>query len=130
MNERAEKIFKDAQLLHDEAIKELGAGKIRDAAEKAWGTTLRAVDALILARTGEEPVSTSITTRRLHKLALEDAGVDEKIVERYHTRMNFLHGDCFYLGICEPIEDVKRRIRGTKAFIEDAKILANRGHDC
>ena len=48
-------IFKDAYDLHAQSLKMLGEGDIRDAAEKAWCATKRATDALILARTGEEP---------------------------------------------------------------------------
>ena len=46
-------IFADAQAVHAQAIERLAQGDIRDAAEKAWCATLRATDALILARTGE-----------------------------------------------------------------------------
>ena len=125
MNQKVEEIFRDAEHLYEEAIKELEKEKFRNAAEKSWGAAVRATDALIIAKTGEEPMRTDVTTRRLHRLALEDRNVDMKIVGRYHTRMNFLHGDCFYMGICDPIEDVKRRIRETKEFIDDAKKLAN-----
>ena len=45
-----EAIFKDAESLHQEAMRELEGGKLRDAAEKAWGATARATNALILAR--------------------------------------------------------------------------------
>ena len=48
-------IFDDARSLHAEALRLLEAGDIRDAAEKAWCATKRAIDALILERTGEEP---------------------------------------------------------------------------
>ena len=51
----ARNIFTDAQAVHAQALERLEAGDIRDAAEKAWCATKRATDALILARTGEEP---------------------------------------------------------------------------
>ena len=37
----------------------LEAGDLRDAAEKAWGATKRATDALILRYTGREPSTQS-----------------------------------------------------------------------
>ncbi len=52
---RVAEIFADARLVHSQSIERLEAGDIRDAAEKAWCATKRATDALVLARTGEEP---------------------------------------------------------------------------
>jgi hypothetical protein len=49
--ERVNAIFADARLLYDDALEQLESGKLRNAAEKAWGATKRATDALILART-------------------------------------------------------------------------------
>jgi len=58
-NPDAEEIFKDAEELYHDAVRELERGKIRDAAEKAWGATVRATDALILARTKERALTHS-----------------------------------------------------------------------
>jgi len=125
-NPDVEEIFKDAEELYQDAVRELERGRIRDAAEKAWGATVRATDALILARTKERPLRTDLTTRRLHELALKDTEVDEKLVGRYHTRQDFLHGTCFYMGVCEPPESIVRRIKETKEYIEDARTLAKK----
>ena len=51
--ERVTALFVDARLLYGEAIGLLEYGKLRIAAEVAWGATKRATDALILSRTGE-----------------------------------------------------------------------------
>ena len=96
--DRVAAVFLDARALYQDAIEELGRGKVRNAAEKAWGATKRATDALILARTGEEPELTSGTTRGLHGLASIYESV-ESLVGRYHTRASYLHGQCFYNGI-------------------------------
>jgi hypothetical protein len=53
--DRARELFDDARGLHADALRRLEAGDIRDAAEKAWGATKRATDALILARTAQAP---------------------------------------------------------------------------
>ena len=53
LNPKVEELFRDAERLYEEALKDLEAGRIRKAAENAWCATLRATDALILARTGE-----------------------------------------------------------------------------
>ena len=116
-----EKLFRDAEELYRKAVAEIEKD-IRDAAEKAWAATLKSTDAFILARTGEKPIRSDVTTDRLHELALEDSEV-EALIGRYHTRSDFLHGRCFYTGVCPP-EPVKRRIIETKEYIEDVKKLA------
>ena len=51
--DRIQAIFDDARELQADALEMLAQGRIRNAAEKAWGATRRATDALILSRTGE-----------------------------------------------------------------------------
>ena len=122
-NHRADAIFVDAHSLFDDALEMLQLGKIRNAAEKAWGATKRATDALILARTGYEPERTPETSAELRALAGRDPAV-RSLVGRYYSRQGVLHGDCFYLGLCEPLEDTERRIRETAIYIADAERLA------
>jgi hypothetical protein len=98
----------------------------QDAAEKAWGATLRATNALILAKTGDEPEKTPLSSRKLDELSRKDGEIKTlRLSERYRTRADSLHGDCFYLGIYDP-ETAKRRIRETKQYIQDARKLAGR----
>ena len=115
-------IFQDAHEVHASALQKLAEGDIRDAAEKAWCATKRATDALILARTGEEPPTTAMTTEGLLGLARGSADF-ETLVGRYFTRISYLHGTCFYNGMCGP--DTERRIRETANYIQDAENLAN-----
>ena len=122
-NHRADAVFADARTLYDDALEMLELGKIRNAAEKAWGATKRATDALILARTGYEPERTPETSTELRALAAQDPGV-RSLVGRYYSRQGVLHGDCFYMGLCEPLEDTERRIRETVTYIADAERLA------
>ena len=122
--ERTAAVFQDAWGLYSEAMEEIDRGKLRNAAEKAWGATERATDALILTRTGEEPATTRDTSRALHALVVLDTRV-ESLVGRYHTRADYLHGQCFYDGMCEPAEEVERRIRETDTYISDAQELAS-----
>ena len=78
-------LFADARALYDDALEMLGQGNIRNAAEKAWGATKRATDALVLARIGEEPQTTALTTEGL--LALARASDDiENLVGRYFAQ--------------------------------------------
>ena len=117
-------IFADARQVHAEALERLEQGDIRDAAEKAWCATLRATNALILAHTGEEPEKTPETSRGLDRLAHNDNRLST-LVGRYYTRQGQLHGQCFYLGLCEPLEVTGRRIRETIQYIMDAEALAS-----
>ena len=120
--ERAAALFADARALHDAALERLGAGDIRDAAEKAWCATKRAADGLIVARTGDEPEKASDTTRGLRHL-----GADEDIrrsMTHYYAAREALHGCCFYRASCELIEDTERLIHETIGYIDDVERLA------
>ena len=117
---RVQEILDDARVIHSSALERLEAGDIRDAAEKAWCATKRATDALILARTGEEPRTTARTTNELDNLAERDRRA-KPLVGRYYSRIGQLHGSCFYDGICN--DQTERRIRETSIYIEDAERL-------
>ena len=121
--DRVSAIFADARAVHADALPLLELGDIRDAAEKAWCATKRATDALILARTGVEPEISSDTTRGLARLSTEDHAV-RPLRRRYHSKQSELHGACFYLGVCEPEDEVERRIRETAGYVDDAARLA------
>ena len=123
--DRVQEIFQDARFLQAAAVERLDQGDIRDAAEKAWGATKRATDALILARNGEEPELTGQTSDGLLHLDADDNEVRRvRLLARYFTRQGHLHGRCFYNGHCNPLEETERRIRETADYIEDAQRLA------
>ena len=115
-------IFTDAWELHDAALAQLAAGDIRDAAEKAWGATLRATEALVLARTGEGPQTSTTAGWRLRAAAESDLSLHDLRL-RYLERQGVLHGECFYHGYCDPVE-TERMVRETDAYIQDAERLA------
>ena len=121
IQDRVAEIFADARDVQAQGIELLQHGNIRDAAEKAWCATRRATDALILARTGEEPPTTAATTNGLDSLArqfLEAASLQG----RYYSRIYNLHGMCFYSGFCN--DQTERRIRETGGYVDDAEALA------
>ena len=108
--------------MYESAIERWDAGDVRDAAEKAWCATKRATDALILARTGELPETTGMTSTTIRLLG-ETNRAFENLVGRYYTRIGHLHGECFYEG--RPItRDTERRVRETIDYIRDAESLA------
>ena len=116
-------VFADARRMHEAALQRLAAGDIRDAAEQAWCATKRATDALILARTGEEPHRSTDTGSGLREIARLEPEA-RSLRARYYERQGTLHGECFYIGLCEPVEDTELLIRETAVYIEDARRLA------
>ena len=123
MTADAARIFADARTVNAAALERLAARDIRDAAEKAWCATQRAIDALVLARTGEEPETATGTSRDLRTLSGSGpAAYDLRV--RYFDRQAALHGDCFYNGMCEPLADTERLIHQTAQYIQDAERLA------
>ena len=129
--DRIEAIFQDAREIQASAVARLDQGDIRDAAENAWRATKRATEALVLARTGEEPEWTPETGAALRLLESMDEAVREAhLVARYYTRWGQLHRECGHSGLCDPREDTERRIRDTAGYIEDAARLAGaEAHD-
>ena len=121
--DRVRVIFADARTLYYDALEMLEQGRIRNSAEKAWGAAKRATDALVLARTGEEPGTTAITSDALDALARQDTQV-KTLVGRYYSRIGQLHGQCFYNGRCAS-PDTERRIRETINYIQDAENLTS-----
>ena len=119
---RIQELFADARAMLDSAIERLGAGDIRDSAEKAWCAAKRATDGLILARTGKEPETTGMTSTGIRLLGEQDTAL-ENLVGRYYTRIGHLHGECFYEGRCSS-RDTGRRIRETIDYIQDSEALA------
>ena len=127
MTDRIEQIFRDARELQASAAERLDQGDIRYAAENAWGAAKRATDALILARTGKEPERTPEAGAALRMMASQDRDVRRaRLMRRYHSRQVVLHVECFYNGLCEPLDETERRIRETAGYIQDAQRLAAR----
>ena len=118
-------IFTDARALYADALEQLDSGKLRNAAEKAWGATKRATDALILARIGELPQTSGRTSRRILEMGRNDPGV-KALVLQYDHRQRQLHGRCFYNGNCEPEDVLSELVRDTRDYIREAEELAGR----
>ena len=116
-------IFEDARGVYAQALERLAAGDLRDAAEKAWCATLRATDAFVLARTGKEPETSRGTSQELRMLIHEDNRVSI-LRAPFYQRQRELHGDCFYYGLCEPLEETTELIRDTNRYLAEAERLA------
>ena len=121
--DRVTELFEDARTLYGDALDMLAQDKIRNAAEKAWGATKRSTDAMVLARTGNEPQSAGQARRAL--LGLSSNGpAFERFQGQYSTRALLLHINCFYDGNCEPEEEMTALIRDTDTYIQNAIDLA------
>ncbi len=116
--DRVKELMQDARLMQARALEPLASGDVRDAAEKAWCATKRATDALILARTGDEPVTTARTSDGVDEMER----LDPSITGGYYSRLSTLHGGCFYDGRCNS-PHVEWRIRETGLYIEDVERL-------
>ena len=121
--DRVSELFADAELLYGDAIEMLAVGKLRNAAEKAWGATKRSTDAMVLARTGHQPQSAGQARRALLRMS----NVGQEYVDfhgQYSIRSELLHANCFYDGNCEPEAEMADLIRATASYIQDAINLA------
>ena len=122
-NERVTELFEDAQVLYVDALEMLAMDRLRNAAEKAWGATKRATDAMVLARTGQEPQSAGQARRTLLRLSSEGPAF-ETFQGQYSTRSLLLHINCFYDGNCEPEAEMTALVQDTDSYIRDARSLA------
>ncbi len=120
--DRVGELFTDARVLYADALEMLDQNRIRNAAEKAWGATKRATDALVLALEGAEPQSAGQARRALLRLSATSPKF-ETLQGQYHTRSELLHVNCFYDGNCEPEVEMANLIRTTIAYISDAETL-------
>ena len=110
--------------MHEAALERMASGDIRDAAEKAWCATLRAIEALVLARTGQEPRKSPDASRRLSEMADSDSSLGDLELQ-YFRRQARLHGECFYHEVC-PMPGTERLIGETLDFIREAEARAGR----
>ncbi len=122
--DRTRELFADARTLYADALEMLDQRRLRNAAEKAWGATKRATDALVLARTGEEPQSAGQARRALLRLSSINPEFDV-FQGQYNTRSALLHVNCFYDGNCEPEQEMTALITATSTYIRDAERLAS-----
>ena len=117
--DRVSELFADTHELYDDALEMLAQGRLRNAAEKAWGATKRSTDAMVLARTGDEPQSAGQAHRALLRLS-SNGPAFETFQGQYSTRSLLLHINCFYDGNCEPEAEMTALIRATDLYIQDA----------
>ena len=122
--ERVAFLFADARDMYQDALEMLEQDRLRNAADKAWCATKRATDALVLARTGEEPRTSGQTMLMIRQLRRQYPTLESLRVSYAH-RQSFLHGAAFYDGILEPAEDIIRDVQETIDYIRGAEAMAD-----
>ena len=121
--DRVSELFADARELYGDALEMLDQGRLRNAAEKAWGATKRSTDAIVLARTGQEPQSAGQARRAM--LRMRNDGPELVAFHgQYSIRSELLHINCFYDGNCEPEDEMAALIMETGSYIQNAENLA------
>ena len=126
VTKRGRYIMADAWTLYAGAIEMLDQGRIRNAADKAWGATKRATDALIPERTGEEPERTTLTSSGIRALGRQNEEL-RSLHMRHVERVPQLPGDCFYDGHCAPEDYFEELILDAADHISDAEAIAAQG---
>ena len=121
--DRVSELFADARTLYADALEMLEQYRLRNAAEKAWGATKRSTDAMVLARTGQEPQSAGQARRALLRMS-SDGQAFETFQGQYSIRSLLLHLNCICDGNCEPEPEMMALIRATDSYIQDAINLA------
>ena len=116
--DRVYELITDARRMQEAALERLEASDMRDAAERSWRAAKWATDALILARTGYQPITTGKTFDGINELER----VDPSLTDRYYSHLSKLHASCFYDGPCSP-PHLEQRIRETRLYIKDVESL-------
>ena len=115
-------LFEDAHRMRDAALERLAAGDFRDAAEKAWYATLRATEAFVLARTGQEPGKLIETDLRLSTMSVNDPSLRD-MRSRFAFFEVILWEECILHEYCDP-EEIDRLVREAVDYVRDCERLA------
>jgi len=126
-------ILEEARRTLSKAFEELREGvksgnvlRIRDACEKGWLATVKAVDAMLLSYGFEEAKTHVDRRRKLRDLSGKVHEVAELgIYDRVEARRITLHSDGFYSGILTH-EEVEEELRKVEKLIEDVEKLIKR----
>ena len=115
-------IFEDAHRMKDAALERLAAGDYHDAAEKGWYAALRATEAFVLARTGQEPGKPIDTSVRLGTICVNDQSLRE-LRTSYSCFHVILWEECILHEYCDP-EEIDRLVREAVDYVRDCERLA------
>ncbi len=126
MDERRKRIqdlFGGADTLYIKAVDELEKNHLKNACGRGWGAVLLATSALVLAKTGEEPLEMSAVLERFSELGQSDSEIQKTILEPYN-RIEAFYKRCFNQEICGSKSDAEGSIQEIKNYVEEAKRLS------
>jgi len=124
--EEARRILSKAFEEFREGVKSGDVVRVRDACEKGWLATVKAIDALLLSYGFEEARTHVDRRRKLRDLSRRVHEVAELgIYDRVEARRSTLHSDGFYSGILTH-EEVEEELRKVEKLIEDVERLMKR----
>jgi uncharacterized protein (UPF0332 family) len=126
MDERRKRIqdlFDGADTLYIKALDELDKNNLKNACGRGWGAVLLATSALLLAKTGEEPLEMSVVLERFSELGQSDTELQKTISYSYRGIEAF-YKRCFHQEICGSRSDAEGNLQEIKEYVEDAKRLS------
>ena len=124
--EEARRILSKAFEEFREGVKSGDVVRVRDACEKGWLATVKAIDALLLSYGFEEARTHVDRRRKLRDLSKRVHEVAELgIYDRVEARRSTLHSDGFYSGILTH-EEVEEELRKVEELVEDVEKLIRR----
>jgi len=126
-------VLEEARRILSKAFEELREGvksgdvvRVRDACEKGWLATVKAIDALLLSYGFGEARTHVDRRRKLKDLSKRVHEVAELgIYDRVEARRSTLHSDGFYSGILTR-EEVEEELRKVEELVEDVEKLIRR----
>ena len=126
--EEAHSVYSDALKHLDEAIAELDRGELVKAAEKTWAATLQSSNALLLAATGDEPVtghsdSSGAIFDALAAMSCESEVWDE-LMDKFGNLHHILHDTVICDRDIEPVSVLIQDIREAGDYIRECERLA------
>jgi len=125
LEEARKMLFKAFEELR-EGVKSGDVVRVRDACEKGWLATIKAIDALLLSYGFEEARTHVNRRRKLRDLSKRIHEVAElEIYDRVEARRSTLHSDGFYSGILTR-EEVEEELRKVEELVEDVEKLIRR----
>ncbi|MFQ6054967.1 MAG: hypothetical protein ACE5J3_03175 [Methanosarcinales archaeon] len=125
----------EARKIYSKAIEEFERGMmyndriiIRDSAEKAWLSAVKAIDALIDSEGYEIPFGAG--AHEFRNTVLSNWGEEDTEIRRLYDDFILirerLHGNCFYYGICHK-NQTEEEINKVKGFIDKIENILDGG---
>ena len=126
-------VLEEARRILSKAFEELREGvrsgdvvRVRDACEKGWLATIKAIDALLLSYGFREAGTHVDRRRKLRDLSKRIHEIAELgIYDRVEARRSTLHSNGFYSGVLTH-DEIEEELRKVEELVEDVEKLIKR----